>query len=164
MRRLATSMNCALIAACLALSGCAGSVSKEDFTTSFADSIKGASPLTPEQASCVGENIYDAAGEERISELDGELSESTTIPKELIAPVAKAGPLCAGAGDVLRKQLAANNITREQVDCIVQAINDDQKMNQQVWEALAASYGGDQSKAEALQETITKTATTCVGG
>ena len=43
--------------------------------------------------------------------------------------------------------MEANNITREQVDCIVQAINADDTMNQQVWEALAASYGGDQSKA-----------------
>ncbi len=157
-------MTCALAAASLVLSGCAGTVSKEDFVASFVDSIDDTSPLTQKQAACIGENIYDAAGEERISEMDGELSENSTIPKELIAPVAKAGPRCAGAGDVLRKQLEANNITREQVDCIVQAINADDTMNQQVWEALAASYGGDQSKAEALQDTITKTATTCVVG
>ena len=53
---------------------------------------------------------------------------------------------------------------RVQVDCIVEAINNDEELNQQVWDALAASYGGDQSKAAALKETIAKTATSCVVG
>lgn len=164
MGRLTTLIIGAAAVMCLALSGCGGTVSKEDFAASFAESTGSESPLTKKQATCIGENIYAEAGEERINELDGELSEDTTIPEELITPVAKAGPRCAGAGDVLRKQLEAGDITAEQADCIVQAINNDEKLNQQVWEALAASYGGDQSKAAALEETIAKTATTCVVG
>ena len=157
-------MICAMVAATLALSGCGKTVSKQDFAARFADSINSASVLTQEQAVCIGENIYDEAGEEKISEMDGELSESTNIPEELIGPVAKAGPRCVGAGDLLRKQLEANEITSEQADCIVQAINDDAELNQQVWDALAASYGGDQSKAAALQDTIAETTTSCVVG
>ena len=164
MPRSATAMICVLVAASLALSGCGKPVSKEDFASDFADSIDSASSLTNEQAICIGENIYDEAGEDVINALDGELSEDTTIPKELIDPVAKAGPRCAGAGDVLRKQLETDDITSEQADCIVQAINDDAELNQQVWDALAASYGGDQSKAAALQDTIAETTTSCVVG
>lgn len=65
---------------------------------------------------------------------------------------------------MLREQLETQDITAEQVDCIVEAINNDAELNQQVWDALAASYGGDQSKAAALKETIAKTATSCVVG
>lgn len=137
---------------------------EEDFASNFAKSTGSQSSLSEEQAICIGENIYTEAGEEQITEMDGQLSESTTIPKGFIAPVAKAGPRCAGAGDVLREQLETQDITAEQVDCIVEAINNDAELNQQVWDALAASYGGDQSKAAALKETIAKTATSCVVG
>ena len=139
----------AVFATSMCLSGCGGSISKEDFASNFAKSTGSQSSLSEEQD---------------ITEMDGQLSESTTIPKELIAPVAKAGPRCAGAGDVLREQLETQDITAEQVDCIVEAINNDAELNQQVWDALAASYGGDQSKAAALKETIAKTATSCVVG
>ena len=153
-----------VVATSLCLSGCGGSISKEDFASNFAKSTGSQSSLSEEQAIWIGENIDTEAGEEQSTELDGQLSESTTIPKELIAPVAKAGPRCAGAGDVLREQLETQDITAEQVDCIVEAINNDEELNQQVWDALAASYGGDQSKAAALKETIAKTATSCVVG
>lgn len=63
---------------------------EEDFASNFAKSTGSQSSLSEEQAICIGENIYTEAGEEQITEMDGQLSESTTIPKELIAPVAKA--------------------------------------------------------------------------
>ena len=50
----------------------------------------------------------------------------------------------------------------EQAACIVQAINDDDALNQQVWEALAASYAGDQSKADAVEGAIADAATKCI--
>lgn len=162
MRRITTLLIAGLMAAGMSLAGCGGSVSKEDFAANFAEASGNESALTDEQATCLGEHIYDEAGEERINELDGELGEGTTIPADLIGPVAKAGASCVGAGDVLKKRLHEDKVTPEQADCIVRAIDDDDALNQQVWEALAASYGGDLSKADAVKDAIADAATTCV--
>lgn len=162
MRRIHPLMIGVLATASVVLAGCGSSISKEDFASSFAGSTGDESPLSEEQATCIGENIYDEVGEDRMNELNDEMDDSTTIPKELIGPVAKAGPRCAGAGDVLRKQLEADEVTPEQADCIVQAINEDDILNQQVWDALAASYGGDQSKADDVKDAIADAATKCI--
>ena len=162
MRRTSTLMMAGLLTASLGLAGCGGSISREDFAADFAQSIGDDSALTDEQAVCLGEGIYDEAGEDRMNALNDEMGDSTTIPEELIGPVAKAGPRCVDAGDVLKSQLEADEITPEQAACIVQAINDDDALNQQVWEALAASYAGDQSKADAVEGAIADAATKCI--
>lgn len=64
----------------------------------------------------------------------------------------------------LKAYPTASGITPEQADCIASGINDDKALNQQVWDAIAASAAGDQSKADDLQGAITDMATKCVGG
>ena len=165
MRRTKTMRIGGIAALTLAVAGCSGSVSKSDFTAEFTKAATSEdSPFTKEQATCMGDKIYDEVGEDKITELNDELAGSDEFPKELIAPVAKAGPECVPAGDLLKDELTASGITPEQADCIASGINDDKALNQQVWDAIAASAAGDQSKADDLQGAITDMATKCVGG
>lgn len=166
MRRSTLAVLGGLFVLTLTLAGCGGgSVSKADFTSEFAKAAAGEdSPFTKEQATCLGEKIYDEVGSDKITELNDEMAGSSKFPKDLIEPVAKAGPECVAAGDLMKDQLASAGVTPEQADCIATAINDDEALNQQVWDAIAAAAGGDQSKANDLEGAITKTATSCVGG
>ncbi|MCB1029643.1 MAG: hypothetical protein KDB24_17960 [Microthrixaceae bacterium] len=142
----------------------ANAISRDEFASKFAEAASsGDSPFTNEQATCLGEKIYDEVGDERINELNDEL-EGDEFPQELVEPVAKAGPECVAAGDLMADQLGSAGLTAEQADCIVSGINDDPALNQQVWDAIAASAAGDDSKAAELEGAITKTATSCVGG
>ena len=154
-----------MIALALAVAGCGGgSISQDEFASKFADAASsGDSPFTNEQATCLGEKIYEEVGDDRINELNDEL-EGDEFPEELVEPVATAGPECVAAGDLMAEQLGSAGLTPEQTDCIVSGINDDPALNQQVWDAIAASAAGDDSKAADLQGAITQTATSCVGG
>lgn len=151
-----------LTALSLVIAGCSGSMSREEFASDFVEATTGeSSPFTEEQASCLGGKIYDTVGTDQ---LDERLEDSETFPKELVGPLAKAGPECAAAGDVLREQLSVSGITPEQTDCIVEAINDDAALNQQVWDDLAASAAGDVANAEASADALTDVATICIDG
>jgi hypothetical protein len=141
------------------------SVSRSKFKEEFvAAAIGEGSPFTEEQASCMGDKIYDEVGAERITELNDKLVDSGNIPRELIDPVAKAGPECAPAGDLMREELASSELTPEQADCIATALNDDPALNQQVWDAIAATAAGDDSKADELKGAIEQVAADCVDG
>lgn len=165
MKRIPKTMIGAMIALGLTLAGCGGSTtSKEEFASNFAESASsGDSPFSSDDAQCLGEKIFDEVGEDRMNELNDQF-ESETFPEELIDPVAKVGPECVAAGDLLKGELGSAGLTPEQTDCIVTSINDDAELNQQVWEAIAASAAGDESKAANLEGAITQTATSCVGG
>lgn len=137
-----------------------GPVSRDEFVEQFATSAAGpGSPFTDDQATCLGEKIYDEVGSEAIGELSAEATGA--FPEELIEPVAKVGPECVAAGDLMEEQLGTAGLTPEQTDCIVSGINDDPALNQQVWDAIAAAAGGDESKAEDLEGAIGETAASC---
>ena len=141
------------------------SVSRNKFKEEFVAAATGeGSPFTEEQASCMGDKIYDEVGADRITELNDKLVDSGNIPRELIDPVAKAGPECAPAGDLMREELASSGLTPEQADCIATALNDDPALNQQVWDAIAATAAGDDSKADELKGAIEQVAADCVDG
>ena len=165
MKRIPLKMIGVLVALGLTLAGCGGSsISKDEFASTFADSASsGDSPFSKDQATCLGEKIYDEVGDERMNELNAEL-EGDVFPEDLVEPVAKVGPDCVAAGDLMAEQLGSAGLTPEQSDCIVSGINDDPALNQQVWDAIAAAAAGDESKAADLEGAITQTATSCVGG
>lgn len=164
MRRTTSILLGCLSALTLLLAGCGGEVSKEEFSSKFAKAASGAtSPFDEEQATCIAEAIYDEAGSEKINQLIDELEADSDFPDDLVEPLAKAGPSCVNAGDLMADQLGAVG-DQAQVDCIVNAINDDAEMNQKVWDAIAAAAAGDDSKAAELTGAISEATAGCLGG
>ncbi|MEZ5382724.1 MAG: hypothetical protein R2754_13150 [Microthrixaceae bacterium] len=165
MRRTPSILLGCLAAITLLVAGCGGDeVSKDEFSSKFAEAASGTgSPFDEEQATCLADAIYDEAGGDKINELIDELDAGSDFPEDLVDPLAKAGPACVSAGDLMADQLAGVG-DQAQTDCIVSAINDDEAMNQQVWDAIAASAAGDDSKAEGLTSAITEATTSCLTG